>query len=388
MSTQILDALFGQDAKALAGLPEDAVRKARTLAGDPAAASVAEVESLPEPLALAVVEAAVRRRAVDAADALASSSNKAIAKAAKKALYRLRSRGVAVPEKKAEAPAPQPAPEEPLPSLASAITGTGERALIIGRPVRGGVETLQVVIADEHGVVHLGVHELSRGQYRKMLKDARKPSAPSAVELPVEEAKELLAEAAGTNLCTKTPYPDGLETALRHLGVTPWSAGRELPPATEQDQALAGNGGSLHDLPEIAQWLPPVDDIRSFALRAQEIATSTLYLDENQRAEQLRRTVTSMAEGFLTEQHRQVYGRRLWLMADFLERTNRAEAAKVARAEARRIFHAAPGLLSPFILRMFEKVLALSELPAPGPARQGGEAPPGEKRSPGGLILP
>ena len=31
----------------------------------------------------------------------------------------------------------------------------------------------------------------------------------------------------------------------------------------------------------------------------------------------------------------------------------------IARAEARRMFHSAPGMLSPFVVRLFEKVLAL-----------------------------
>lgn len=394
MANKILDALLGQDASALQGLPDGAVQQARAFARDPSSLDLAQLEALPEPLALAVVDAVAQKRDVSTADALTSSKNKAIAKAAKKVLYVLRSQGVAVPEKKVEpsAPAAQPAAEEPLPSLVSAITGTGERALIIGRPVRGRVETLQVVIADEHGVVHLGLNEISRGQYKKMLKDAHRPGAPSAIELPLEQGKELLGEAAGTNLRTHTPFPEGLEPAMRHLGISPWASPRELPPVEEQDQGLAVNGGSLHDFPELAQWLPPVDEIRSLGLKGQEIATSALYIDEAQRAEQLRRTLTSIAEAF-AQQHGQLYGRRLWLMADFLERTGRAEAANVARAEARRLFHRAPGMLSPFILRMFEKVLALSgprpNAPAmPPPPKPQAQEPAHEKRSPGGLILP
>lgn len=407
----ILDVLLGNSSAPLQ-LPGDAVERARPLAQQPAEADPQAVQALPEPLALAIVEAAVRAKALPLVDALSSASNKALAKAAKKALYQLKSQGVAVPEKKtaASTAAPAPAADEVLPSLVSAITGNGERALIIGRPVRGRVETLQLVIADEHGVVHLGLNEISRGMYRKMLKDARRPGAPSAVEIPFDEARELLAEGIGLNVRTKTPYPAGLDAALRHLDITAWEKPRELPAPEEGDAALAVNSGALHDQAEISQWLPPVDELRAFAQKAQEIAVSPLYLDEDQRADQLRRTIQSMAETFFDERVRQLYARRLWHMAALFERTDRAEVARLARAEARRLFHAAPGLFSPFATRLFEKVLALSgpmpQRPAmpmpPGAlagtgaasstagsgAERGAEQPPAEKRSPGGLILP
>ncbi|MGA9525778.1 MAG: hypothetical protein WBV82_30245 [Myxococcaceae bacterium] len=380
--------------------PPQAVEKARTLLHDPVYARAAEVEELPEALALAVLDASVQAGVTTLADVLSGSAKKPLAKAAKKALYQLRSKGVAVPEKKPEVAArPEPQREEAPPSLVSAITGNGERALIVGRPIRGRIETLQMVIADEHGVVHLGTQEISRGQYRNLLKDAHRPDAPSAVEIPYDQARELVAEATGTNLRSKTPFPGGLELALHHLGVTSWEQPRQLPPPEPDDQGLAARGASLHDEPEIRQWLPPIDTLRQLALKAQEIATSALYMDENQRAQQLRHTVQTMAEGFFTEPMRQLYGRRLWHMADLFERSTRPEQARIARAEARRLFHGAPGLFSPFGVKLFEKVLELSGPQFGAPLAEGPEAqatteapneegPAGERKSPGGLILP
>ncbi len=355
--------------------PQQAVEKARTLLQDPVYARAAELEELPDPLALAVLDASVQAGVTTLADVLTGSAKKPLAKAAKKALYQLRSKGVAVPEKKPEAPSrPEPQRDEVPLSLVSAITGNGERALIVGRPIRGRIETLQLVIADEHGIVHLGMQEISRGQYRKLLKDAHRPDAPSAVEIPFSQARELVAEATGTNLRSKTPFPDGLELALHHLNVTSWEQPRQLPEPEADDQGLAARGASLHDEPEIAQWLPPIDALRQLALKAQEIATSALYVDENQRAQQLRHTVQTMAEGFFTEGMRQLYGRRLWHMADLFERSNRPEQARIARAEARRLFHGAPGLFSPFGVKLFEKVLELSGPQFGAPLAEGPEA--------------
>ncbi|MCP3103234.1 hypothetical protein LZ198_30575, partial [Myxococcus sp. K15C18031901] len=116
----LLDAL--RAGTPLPALPDDAVEAARALTRDLAAATPAQVEALPEPLAHAVLEAAVLEGQPALAEALSASSVKPLAKAAKKALYQLRSRGVAVaqPAKPAPAPAPRAAPPpEALPALAS-----------------------------------------------------------------------------------------------------------------------------------------------------------------------------------------------------------------------------------------------------------------------------
>jgi hypothetical protein len=204
------------------------------------------------------------------------------------------------------------------------------------------------------------------------------------VEIPLEAARELIAEAAGTNLRSKTPFPAGMDLALSHLGIRAWESPRELPEPTGGDQGLAVNGATLHDEPEIAQWLPPIDALRELALKAQEIAVSPLYIDETQRAQQLRQTIQTLAEAFFTEPMRKLYARRLWHMADQFDRGGRSGAATLARAEARRLFHGAPGLFSPFGLKLFEKVLSLSgpQFGAPVASK------PEQKGSTSGIILP
>ena len=83
-------------------------------------------------------------------------------------------------------------------------------------------------------------------------------------------------------------------------------------------------------------------------------------------------------------------------MADYFERSGRAHAAQVARAEARRLFHGPEEPFSRFAERLFEKAMrvAASEAAPPGSTQAGPAstaAPPPastERRSPGGLILP
>jgi hypothetical protein len=337
--------------------PADAREAAQGLARAPESAQPAALEALPEPLALAVLEAAVRAQATALPEALAASSNKALAKAGKKALYRLRSSGVAVesPARPVE-PAPQAAPEseEAPPALLSAVTGNGERAMILARPVRGGLETAHLVLNDEKGVIHLALHEASRGTYRKQLKEVRQGRTPPAVELSLAEAKDRLAAAVHLNERSGTPHPNGLTELLRHLDVTPRETATAIPAPAPGESAGDAEGAALHQEKELSEWLPDEPQLRALAqlwdgLSPEERADRPLTEARFRQA----------AQAYFTQPLRALYAHRLWEMADFFERTDRPTPAGVARAQARALAHgeALPG----FAQELFVKVIRLTK---------------------------
>lgn len=403
----LLDAL--RAGTPLPELPPEAVERARSLAAEPASAPPAEVESLPEPLALALLEGSVLAGTPALAEALAGSRNKALAKGAKKALYRLRSRGVEVhepaPASDAMPSRPVVAGPEPLPALLTSIDGTGERVLEIARPLRGGgVETLQLLYSDEQGVTRIQVGELSRGEYRRVVKQATSPGPDAAVEIPHAEALERLTAAVGLNLRTHTAFPRGLDTVLRHLGVQARDVPLELPPPEPEDERLATTEAhKLHDEPELRGWLPPMAELEKLAFKVDELEASPLALTPAQRNEELIQAAHAQAHAFSASQElRRLYASRLWEMALHLERLGREQPARVARAEARRLLHGPTEPPSRFIERLFEKALlvTLAERVAPSTrgkveararaAQQQSQpaAPEAERRSPGGIILP
>ncbi|MCP3141259.1 hypothetical protein [Pyxidicoccus xibeiensis] len=404
----LLDAL--RAGTPLPTFPADAVEAARALARDVGAATPAAVEALPEALAAAVLEAAVVDGVPALAEALSGSAVKPLAKAAKKALYRLRSRGVAVAEapRPAAAATPEPAraaasAPEALPAMASTITSAGERALVLGRVLRGGgVEMVQALVSDVEGVVELRLGEKSRGNWRRILREALERGG--AVELPQHEAAALLAEAAGTNLRARTPFPPDLDVALRHFGVQAQVEPTVLPPPEPEDVRRALEGDRLHETPELATWLPPEADVKRLLQKLDEVMHSPLALSDVQRQEQLQAAVRAVAREVFASEARPRYALRLWRMADFFERTARPHEADLARGEARRLFHGADEPFSRFAERLFEKVLALvaaagaragaaqaAATPPAGNAEAPAAAAPApsqERRSPGGLILP
>ena len=382
------------------GFDAEQIERARQLARSISTASAEDVDALPEPLTLAILELSVRSRDPRLADQLSSSGRKAIAKAAKKSLYQLRSLGVSTPERPEPKAAPPPvaAPEE-LPSLVSPMTGEGEQALIIPRSVRGGgLELLQIITSDEKGITGFSADEAGRSAYRKHLRETKAGRAAPAVEIAREQAKQILAAAAALNLSSGTPYPAGTDDALRHLGVVPRVNEEAIAAPQPDDERLATQGAQLHAEPEMQPWLPPEAEIRVLAAKMEQVAHSPLELTEAQRSEQTLALFHNAARAFFTPPMQQLYARRLWRMAAFFEGTGRANQAQIARAEARRLFHGPVEPFSRFAEFLFEKVLWLSqraragempEPPVPGtaPAPQQPQAP-GERRSPGGLILP
>lgn len=329
-------------------------------------AALKDIKALPPEQQNALVAAAQR---------LADSGDKAQAKAAKKALYQLKSAGLSVPEKKAEAPlaaAPESKDEE-LRGIVSPILGNGERLLLVPRAVRGGgLEMIQAVFNDELGIVQLTLGDSNRSQYKKQLKLMKEGKGVSAIDIPRDEALRLLGHALWLNSQSGNAPPPNADAVVRHVGAKVEPYYPELPPPQDGDATLAVEGYSLHDEPEIQAWLPPEEELRRLGLKMDEVATSKLYVDDAQRGEQLARVFVKAAEDWFTRERKQLYARRLWEMARYFDATNRQRKAELARAEARRLFHDAPGLFSPFAQRLFEKVLMFTQtlnkggaLPAP-----------------------
>lgn len=355
--------------------------------------SASQIEALSADAAATAVQACLTEQRIDVLTALATSAKKPLAKLAKKALYQLKSSGVAVPETKAVAPSAPRAPTagtEELPAVLSAIIGTGERAMLFGRTLKGGhgLESFQCVLSDTLGLLDFRREETSRGDYKRHLKAIRQQPQGS-IEVPYSRALEELQHALFLHQRAGTLLPsDDAESLVRRLGLTPKE--RVLPMLTADAQAAPSDAQTLHREREIATWLPPEPLIRVLLHRLEEVRASPLQLTETQRVAQTRLKLEQTAQEYATPEIAALYARRLLNMAEIFEATGRATTASTARSEALHIQSSAPNKPAPFFVALFEKVLQLA---AAGAAQQGaGDVPqpvaPTERRSPGGLILP
>ena len=321
---------------------------------DPLKLSAADVEKLPEAQALEVLAAHVKAKQTALPEALAASSSKALARAAKKALYQLRSIGVAVADAPAAGGAPpglKTAPSE-LDGLLSPVLGTGERMLFFGRPTRGGgVEFFQCVLHDEYGVQQLDRAETNRSRYRRQQREI--VGSGQVIEIPLSRVLEELGQYWGQNLRAKNGLPTTAHQNLRDLKVVINETELEIPKPEAGDEALTAKSASLHDEVEIQSWLPAETQIAALSAEL-EVLTSAKAPPEVITAR-----VAKLASEYFAGSVNALYARRLWRMGEFFEKTGRNLKAHLARAQARRLFH--DGDAGGFGLQLFQKVVDLSE---------------------------
>lgn len=322
---------------------------------DPLSMTAAQVEALSEDQAAQVLAAWVKAKQTSLAEALVQSKSKPHAKLAKKALYQLKSVGAAVPEVKPtveEPVAPLPSKEdEAMLGTMSPVLGTGDRALFFARPLRGGgVEIYQAIISDEFGIAQFDRAQTNRAVYRTRIKELRAQSDISLVFVPLARIIEELGRAMTLNDRSRTNIPAEMADGLTRLGVVPLDPDWKLPAAEPADERI--DGATLHDEPEIKQWMPPEAQLSAMSAVAAEVK------DDASRQEA---KAAELANAFFTPAMRQVYGRRLWQMAELFEGTGRAEAATLARATGRQLFHGSGP--SSFCTRLFVKAFELASKP-------------------------
>jgi len=362
----------------LAGVPrEEAGRATRLLAGL-ASAKPEEVATLPGALAAALCRAAAEAGRADVLAALAGHASRDVAKEAKRGLHLMKVRGAAVPELPRPPPpaARPPPPEAPPQAYASAPDGRGERAVWMGRAVAGkGIELAQAVISDEKGLVELQVAMLGRKEYRTFTAGLVERGASMAVvEIPAAQAHALVAQARAATERAGGKAPEGADLWLSRLGpaeAPPDPAEGFAPlPAEEEREALAASA-KLHDLALLRGWLADEAHLRGVAAKLDEVAVSSLYVDERQRAEQAKRIIADATESWLDPARRAQLARRLQVVARHLDQIGEPAHARAAAAAARALASGTPAGAIPFARLLVEK--AFPSAGGPSDAGQGAE---------------
>jgi hypothetical protein len=323
-------------------------------------------------LALALVHAAGRAARQEVLLELATSPGRTLAKESKRELQKLKQRGVQVQEIPPQGePVLKPLPEGEAPSCyASSIDAYGERAVWWTRPARQGVEVVQVVISDLKGILAVDALALSRRSWREFVKRLPRQNVVATAEIPKDHARQLIADAEAAGARNGFSPPSAYADALRLLGPAP-----QVPPpspglAVDLPDELAHQmaGAALFEDPLFMAWIPEEDDLRRFALRIDEIATSQLYIDATQRRQALERAADDAALAYFTPQRRALYARRLVEMAHVLANEKRLDAARTALAVSRALDRDAT---NPFCRALFTHSLQgrmEKEPPQPSPS--------------------
>jgi hypothetical protein len=313
----------------------------------------AQVEALPEDKAAEVLAAWVKAKQTSLPESLTQSTSKPHAKLAKKALYQLKSSGLAVAESKPAGEAVALIPgkdDDTMLGTMSPVLGTGDRALFFARPVRGGgIELYQAITSDEFGIVQFDRAQTNRATYRTRIKELRAQTVISLIYVPLERMIEELGRAMTLNDRSRTNIPAEMADGLNRLGVVPLDPDTKVPALEAGDATLAETALKLHDEPELKQWMPPQHEMTAMSADVAEAKDDTAAQQKKAAA---------AAERFFTPALRTLYARRLLQMAELFDASSRSEAASLARATARHLAHTSDA--SAFTTQLFVKVFELA----------------------------
>lgn len=268
---------------------------------------------------------------------------KPVQKAIRKAAFRLRQKGLVLPEQE-ETSAPVLKPGQAAESNPTAylgpIDGTGSRPVFICAPqIAGGVGVAVGVVNDELGVIEFAFTRHSKKRMKE-IKELFFSKLPNMVETTLSHAVDVLERAY------QAKGPGVSDSARAYLQFRPWllerTSGMQRPavhdflppdtvssgPLTEaQVQRLFEHGLMASWIVDLKSLGPLIEEIR----KAQE---SRLFISEGQRLEHIQRTKHEALSKLFSEDRRQALKYRLEEMAYVFLKSNEEGLARACSAVA------------------------------------------------------
>jgi hypothetical protein len=267
----------------------------------------------------------------------ARATDRATRKEIRRSLYRLRQRGVAIPEATVAAPAAR-VPVAPLAEgFLSHVDGRGDRLAWIVRSLSGGgVLLIAAQLNEPEGLRDVQALEVARKALRAMRHRLEVEAKLRLVPADWRVVDALLVEAH-----ERVGAPERARDYLRvrpqltadpaRPPAEPASARVEVPSAAETP-TLAAAATALLEQPEIGSWLPGAEALAPFAEEIAGLRDSPLVLSQLQQQDRaldvVRRAVRALFPA-------PVFVRRLEATAYVLAETGRPAAARQALAVAR-----------------------------------------------------
>jgi hypothetical protein len=274
----------------------------------------------------------------------AKTAGKDLQKAIRRALYRLKTRGVET------ANVPQPGlrksvfevPKLPVvAALASQIDFDGNRALYIARrrPFSGLI-LVTLIVSDRRGIINCHALPTTKKELSHILAEIRADERFTHIDLPPTYAQQLVEESYQRNLTTGTPLPPEFQSVHDLIG-TPeirWEQAPIYQLINVEDirgqPALVTLSARLLDLKEFQGWSLPSNVVQPYRDEVRRAAESPLIVSpalQQERVEEMLKR--AMREIFDVEEVSR-YRRRLEEMAYVLWQTQRPDDASRAVAGA------------------------------------------------------
>ncbi len=216
-------------------------------------------------------------------------------KALRRALHRLRSRGVSIEAAEDTRVARLPELQDELKGAwLSAPDPSGAQLSVEVEPgPSGGVRLFQGAIDCERGVLEFQVLSANRSQARRWLRDLTQGARLAAVPVEPSSLAALVARAAEAHPADRA-LPQAFSEWRGRVASppagsrTPGELAREaLGPAASPEPSQLRRVAAAVQAGEIGPWPPPLDELREWAEKIHKTADSRLLVDGNQRRVQV-----------------------------------------------------------------------------------------------------
>ncbi len=262
---------------------------------------------------------------------------RAVRKEIRRALYRLRQRGVPVPAPPAPAATPRTPAAPEAEGFLSPFDGRGDRLIWIVRPLpSGGTFLVAAQLNEPEGLRDVSAGEASRKQIRAARQKLEADSNLRLVAADWRTLDALLVEAharAGNGTERERDYlrlRPRLTSEPPRPPAEPVST-RVTAPSAEESAALVSGSAALLDEPELRSWFPPPEAAAPFVAEIAGLRDSPLVLSRLAEEERVREILGRAARALFPPA---VLARRLAGTAYLLAETGRALAARRVLAVA------------------------------------------------------
>jgi hypothetical protein len=327
---------------------EEYLRRGNQLLAEWGLPSEADAEALRphalrEPAADLAIATRLGARPDDASVALLTQieeqcTDRLVRKEVKRALYRLRQRGVTVPTV-APASAPSPVLGAQLEGYLSAVDGHGDQLVWLIRPFPGGVAHLFAVINDPAGMRTVELNRVTRKALRAAREELESKHEVKLVEADWHYCDFLMDRAFRWSQQRGTPvdgdYPGLRGQVLRSAAPTdlpPLILSRLDPAQIGAQPALLTDSAALADEKELRTWFFDAEALQPYLDELLQAKGSPIVLTPAQQQERFRSTVEKAVEELFSGPSRASWSRRLFMMAYFFAATRRETAARRALA--------------------------------------------------------
>jgi hypothetical protein len=271
------------------------------------------------------------------------SDKKKVQKIIKRALYRLKSRGIAMEEvePRREASILQPLKREPSRGFGNGYDMAWNRFLLLSIPHAGhGLTVLHGLISDAEGLLNFSGGEMSRKEFKGFFEEVQKASPtplveiePSYVGFLFDQAYQLRLKKGGVPSQDYLHLKGEVERVKQEYA-KPFIYGLLKAEELAGDDRVLRRGGDLLKADLFQSWRIEEEQIRPYADEVWEAEESKIVLNQAQKEVRFQAIYQRALSELFSGEKRFLYKRRLEEMAYLLFKLGKEEEARISLAAA------------------------------------------------------